>query len=165
MAPDADRTGTVLNRHTENPTKMTRMKNKLKQILFAGAMLMAPFAMAQDGGERHHKDPRAVADMRTKKMVEHLSLTPEQTERVQAINLRHAEQMNTLRTQHQNDMEARKAAMIKAREDQDTELKQVLTPEQAARMDAMQDERRQRAEEKGMERRKGDQPRKEASPK
>jgi Spy/CpxP family protein refolding chaperone len=131
---------------------MKATRRRIRQLLLAGAILVAPMAMAQGEKKRgYDKDPKAMAEKRTAQMAETLSLTPEQIERVKAINERHAEKMASIR-EHQ-DADERKAAKVQLREWHQGELKNVLTQEQLQRMQELQE---QRSESRKGEGRKGE---------
>lgn len=83
-----------------------------------------------------------------------LGLSPDQVERVRAINEKHVAQMRKLMPSEE-EMRARHEQMEKARSEQDAALKEVLTPGQYATFS------RQRAERENhmRERRHGERPR------
>ncbi len=108
---------------------------------------MAPMAMmAQGEGRMQDKDPKAMAEARTARMTEKLSLSPDQVEKVSEINYRHAEKMVAIK--QEQDMETKKSAMKELREWRQGELKAVLTAEQIARMEEMKKQRKEKYDSK-----------------
>lgn len=103
------------------------MKN-LKMVLLMGWMVLAGASVsAQSCGANCKKDGKRLsatemAEKRTARMTEALSLTAEQQEQVKQFNLEHARKM-----------EARRAEM----EAEKKELQKILTPEQFAKWEQM----------------------------
>ena len=125
------------------------MKNTLKQITLAAALLTAPLAMAQEGaqGKEHRdRDPKAMAEKRTEHMTEALGLTPDQVEKVKAINLAHAEKMSAIR--QQENKEEKQKSMQQLREWRQGELKTVLNADQIAKLEEMKAQRKAKHKER-----------------
>ncbi|MCG8577318.1 MAG: YidC/Oxa1 family membrane protein insertase [Flavobacteriales bacterium] len=88
------------------------------------------------GGEKEKREmsreefekmtPEQKATKKTKHMTEELSLTPEQSEKMQALNLEHAKKMEVLRAEKKALREKMKAE----KERMEKEMDAVLTPEQ-----------------------------------
>jgi len=126
------------------------MKNTMKQMMLAAALLTAPLAMAQEGAQKQQhreKDPKAMAEKRTEHMKEALGLSPEQVEKVKAINLAHAEKMSAIR--QQENKEEKQKNMQQLREWRLGELKTVLTADQIAKLEEMKAQRKGERERKG----------------
>jgi serine protease inhibitor ecotin len=97
---------------------------KLLGIVFLGvAMVVASAAWAQDmAGQKVKLTPQQRAEKLTQAMSRQLRLSPEQVEKVQAINLKYAEK----NAQVKRDTTALKANA----EAKNAEMKEVLTPAQ-----------------------------------
>jgi len=122
----------------------------IKQMILAAALLTAPLAMAQEGVQQQQhreQDPKAMAEKRTQHMTEALDLSPEQVEKVKAINLAHAEKMSAIH-QQQNKEEKQKN-MQQLREWRLGELKTVLNADQIAKLEEMKAQRKGKHERKG----------------
>ncbi len=91
-------------------------------MVLAGATVSAQNCGMQGRREGKCPTPTEMAEKRTARMTEALSLTPEQQEQVKQLNAEHAKRM-----------EARRAEM-KAEQEQ---LRTVLTPEQYAKWEEM----------------------------
>ncbi|MBL7953250.1 MAG: hypothetical protein JNM62_16200 [Flavobacteriales bacterium] len=104
---------------------------KLMMIAVLAGMTVA--AQAQD---KERKTPEERARMRTEHMTKDLGLSAEQATKVQAINLKYADQGEELRKEREADRaEARNDG--KALHDaHDAEMKAVLTPEQYGKWQA-----------------------------
>lgn len=98
----------------------------MKKQIAMMAMALAPMlGMAQDEDaprQQPHHDPAAM----TERMAEKLQLSPEQTEKVQELNMEMQRRMEELRAQ-----------MEKLREQHMENLKSVLNEEQQARLEEM----------------------------
>lgn len=78
----------------------------------------------------HHAGPPTPEDM-TKRMAADLGLTPEQVDKVRAINEKHVAEMRALMPSEE-EMRVRREKIERIRTAQDAALKAVLTPEQYA---------------------------------
>ncbi len=93
--------------------------------------ICASYSFAQRGqGQREKLEPEEMAKRQTTQMKESLDLTEEQLTKVEALNLKYAEKMETLRDEAKADREATRNAMKPIREEKDAELKALLTTEQ-----------------------------------
>ncbi len=104
-----------------------RIINVLTTVLFFAAAMTAT---AQPGGGRGG-DPIQRAEMQTKMMVDSLSLSTKQGEKVKEINLKYTNKMKAARESNTDgDWEKMRATMDAIRTEQNAELKTVLTQEQ-----------------------------------
>jgi protein CpxP len=95
------------------------------------------------GQGRGNLTPEQRADMQTKRLTTQLSLTADQTTRVQAIALAENQELATLRGKYAS-ADSRQGAgqeMKALRDKYETQLKAVLTPEQLTKYDQLRDER------------------------
>lgn len=114
---------------------------KKTMLMMAAVALFATAAQAQEKGQRSTAD-RAKAT--TELMTKELTLTPEQTAKVQEINAKYMEKMGALRAERKTEGQAHREEGSALKTERDAELKAVLTPEQhekwqaheKARMDA-----------------------------
>jgi Spy/CpxP family protein refolding chaperone len=98
-----------------------------KLMMIAVLVGLTVAAQAQD---KERKTPEERAQMRTEHMTKELGLSAEQAAKVQAINLKYADQGEELRKEREGDhAEARKDGKA-MRDAHDAEMKAVLTPEQ-----------------------------------
>lgn len=84
------------------------------------------------------------ADKRTEKMTKELGLSEEQAKKVKALNMEHIQKMEETRAK----MEAAKKEAHQNREEHEAALKTILTPEQAARLDEIKAEQKEKRAEK-----------------
>ncbi|MBZ0205473.1 MAG: DUF4890 domain-containing protein [Flavobacteriales bacterium] len=96
-------------------------------LTMALSALMAGSAFAQST-KGVHADPASRASQLTERMAKELSLTPEQAKQVEVINLKYSEQANARATEKSSMDPATDHATI--RNSMNSELKEVLTPDQ-----------------------------------
>ncbi len=118
---------------------MITLKNKMRMLLLAGTVLVAPLSFGQEGKERMNKDPKARAEAQTQRMTTELGLSDEQAGKIRAINLEHMEKVQSLKAT--GDEAQRKAAMKEVHNSQKAAITAVLTPEQQAKAAALRAER------------------------
>ena len=120
-----------------------------KRILPTVLMLVLGFfaLQAQHTNERPPMDPEKMAEKQTAKMTENLSLDEKQAEKVNAINLKYAQQQKGKMKKAKAEREARMTEHKKVQEAKMAELKQVLTTEQYAELEKAQAERGDRMRE------------------
>lgn len=94
--------------------------------------------------EHSQKTPAEKAANRTAKMKKELELTADQTSKVEAINLKHAEEMDALHAEIKKLKEEARAL----REAHKTELNTVLTPEQQKIMEEKMAEKKRKRDER-----------------
>lgn len=107
-------------------------------IAFTTLLLIATAARAQD-----QKTPEQRAKQRTERLTTVLELTPEQAAKVEALNLKQAQEMESRRKAHEARHEAMRSEMKAKREAHDAEMKAILTPEQYAKWQALRPEKPQ----------------------
>lgn len=106
-------------------------------------LLAAPIgAAAQTAAPR---EPKMTAEQRAEKFTASIEqsvgrLTPEQREKIRAINLETAQEMD----EHRQEARKQRVAMRKSHLDRDSEIQAVLTPEQREKYNANKAERQDR---------------------
>jgi Spy/CpxP family protein refolding chaperone len=112
----------------------------MKKFLLMCCFLIGITAVsrAQGGGQRMSPEDRA------KQMQTQLKLTDDQTAKVTAILKTQATKMDSVRTAASGDRSVMRTAMAPIREATNMQIKAILTPEQAAAYQKMQDEMRAR---------------------
>jgi hypothetical protein len=133
-------------------------KTMMKHLLIAAfATLSLSAAQAQD---RTHepKSPQERAKAQTERMTADLGLNAEQAAKVNAINLKYAEQMMAEREAHKAEREAKmkeaRARHESMRDAQRAEMRSILTEKQYSTWVAKQDAMMEQRKEKHMEHRK-----------
>lgn len=109
------------------------MKKILQISFILLALLISINTFAQRGSAKG--DPEARATKMTAHLTEALELSDEQATKIKAIHLKYGERIQALR--EQGDRDKTRAAMQQMRADIDSEIKQVLTAEQAAKFEEM----------------------------
>jgi protein CpxP len=109
------------------------MKSKfLKWVFMASALFTMNVAIAQEAGSQRPKlTPEQKSERMTSHLKERLSLTDDQTEKVKAIYLAHAQQMSD-----------GKGSKKTSRDDLEKSLAGVLTPEQLEKFKSFKAERK-----------------------
>ena len=129
----------VINQFTNNYLNMKITKRILPTVLM---LALGCFALqAQRTNERPSMEPEKMAEKQTARMTEELSLDVQQAEKVNAINLKYAQQQKGKMEQAKTERENRRADLQKTHDAKMAELKQVLTPEQYAQLEKQQAER------------------------
>lgn len=108
------------------------------------AMLFATASMAQDRGMGNF-DPKEMAKRQTEELTKTLDLNKDQQKKVLDINLKQAEKMQAMRDEMRNgggDREGMRDKMMKLREEQNKEMKKVLTDDQYKKYEKYLEERR-----------------------
>ena len=111
-------------------------------VLFA--MLFATISMAQDRGMGNF-DPKEMAKRQTEELTKTLDLNKDQQKKVLDLNLKQAEKMQAMREEMRNgggDREAMRGKMMQLREEQNKEMKKVLTESQYKKYEKYLEERR-----------------------
>ena len=104
---------------------------KIKILAAAIFVMWAVATQAQRGEGPRGGDPVQRAEIQTKMMVDSLSLSTKQGEKVKDINLKYANKQTEMRQANaEGDWEQMRTKMTALRTEQDTELKTVLTQEQ-----------------------------------
>lgn len=112
-------------------------KMKFKILMAAFLLTVSAVAFAQQpsregmGKQRGGGDPMQRAEKQTKMMVDSLSLSSKQAEKVKDINMKYAEKQQQIRNSTQDgDWDKMRASMDSVRIAQDAEIKSVLTKSQ-----------------------------------
>jgi len=141
----------LTNPNTGIPEQTIRNMKKLMMIA-AVTIFTAAAVNAQD---KERKTPAERAKMQTVQMTKSLDLTPEQVEKVGALNAKYAEKVEQMRaerqTQREEMKEGNKGAGKELHDARMTELKVILTPEQFAKMEALKEEKKAEHMEKRKE--------------
>lgn len=116
----------------------------MKQWMMALALvILTAGAHAQESGKpRERKDPAERAKARTEHMVKELGLSAEQATRLEALNLKYAEENEVKRAETEQDRETRRAEMKARHAGYEADLQSLLTPEQFAAWTKKKEERK-----------------------
>ena len=114
-----------------------------KTIIFVALVATTTLAMAQQG-RGGQMDPKERAKRLTEQMTERLSLTEDQTKKVEAINLEAADKMSDAFASSSGDREAMRVVMTGINKEKDKKLQAVLTEDQWKEYEKMVAEQRQR---------------------
>ncbi len=107
---------------------------KFKIFMMSLALAVSVVAMAQPGGGRRGGDPTQRAEMQSQMMVDSLSLSAPQAEKVKEINLKYAQKQQEVRANTPDgEWDKMRAALEALRNEQNTELKTVLNKDQFER--------------------------------
>lgn len=118
------------------------MKNTTKIILPLILLLaFSQITLAQRG--RRGGDPQKRAERQTQQMVEKLSLSEAQAEKIKTVNMDMAKKMQEAFANADGDREAMRENMQAIREEHKTELKKYLTSEQLETWETVEAERRE----------------------
>lgn len=117
-----------------------------KAIFFSLCVLFAAAATAQDTAHTRPErpDPTERAARQTERLTKALDLTPEQAERVKAVNLAFAEQMESARADRDAERNAHREEMRAANAQRQEAMEAILNPEQRAKLEALHAERKDR---------------------
>jgi Spy/CpxP family protein refolding chaperone len=121
-------------------------------ITFIGVMVAATTLMAQEEQssaktQKHaQRTPEERAKEMTARLKEELNLTDQQSEELYAIHLKYAEERKGVLDAGREEREAQRTEIKSINDKQKAEMKSVLTEEQVARLDEMQQERAQKRE-------------------
>lgn len=128
---------------------------KKLSITLAFALLVAGVANAQEG---HTRTAAERAKAQTARMTGQLGLDAGEQERVAVINQAYAEKGAALRKARKAEAERSKGEFKELHNARMEELKQVLTPEQYTKLEALQQEKRKKRMERGKRMRQERQP-------
>lgn len=120
----------------------------MKKLMIIAAL--ASMTLAAQAQEKDKKTPQERAKMRTEHMAKELGLSPEQQAKVEAINLKYADQVEAVRSEREAERTAKREAAKAMHDAHDAEMKAVLTAEQYTKWVA----KKQEAKAKHMEKRK-----------
>lgn len=120
----------------------------LLALALSATAASAQTAPTQDGG-RPQRSPEEMATRQTQGLTQQLALNADQAAKVQPILLARSQEMMAMRGQMQagGDRSQMREQMQASRAKYDDQLKAVLTPDQFAKMQTMQADRRQRGAE------------------
>lgn len=124
--------------------KLMNLKPLIATACFAFLMMFSVAVIAQD---KQHKNPEEKAKMMSDKMKTELTLTDDQYQKVQAINLDFATQSSALKKEG-NDKAAWSEKMKPLKEEHARALKEVLTAEQFTKYETMKDDIKGKAKDK-----------------
>ncbi|HZO09312.1 MAG TPA: hypothetical protein VFC77_08035 [Myxococcota bacterium] len=132
------------------------MKGTLRRLVLhlAAATLLAGAAAAQDLSKLAGSTPAQRAAVQTEFMKTRLALGAEQVPKVEAINLKYAQQMQPILQGSEGPL-MKLGAARRVDQAKDAELQGVLTPDQFQKYLAAKEEMRQHLEQKLMEKRQG----------
>lgn len=112
--------------------------------------LLASMTVAAQAQEKDRKTPQERAKLRTEHMAKELALSPEQQAKVEAINLKYADQVEAVRAEREAERTAKRDAAEAMHAAHDAEMKAVLTADQYTKWVA----KKQEAKAKHLEKRK-----------
>ncbi len=115
-------------------------------MLVLSALLVSSVMFAQ---QRQRPSADDMAKRQTEQMVSNLSLNDDQKSKVEAINLKYAQQQQAAFQSSNDDRQARMDEMKKMQEAKDTELKGILTSDQYTKYQQNQQERKAKAGNRG----------------
>lgn len=145
----------------------------MKKLFLVAALMIGIAAFAQERNQREGKramlTPEQMADKRVEKMKKDLNLDEKQAQQVRELTLEQAEKMKAhkedrkakkeeMKNRRMEEMKAMKAEFEKEKTANDEALKKILTPEQFAKHQQIQSERKEDMQEKrkhNMQNRKG----------
>jgi len=127
---------------------MTRT-NTGRALLVAAGLLMAGPAWSQDAAQIAKVPPRVRADIQTKFMAEKLHLTADERTKIDAINVKYADQMQPILERDMGPL-ARMHEVKGIEAAKDAELKAALTPDQYKAYQASKEELRKRLEQRAL---------------
>jgi len=113
-------------------------------LLFLAVFVITAVTQAQNRGPRDF-DPKEMAKRQTEELTEVLDLNKDQQKKVLELNTESGEKMSAMRGEMMNgggDREAMREKMMKIREDQNKEMKKILTEDQYKKYEKYLEERR-----------------------
>jgi len=118
----------------------------MKQFILAFALLTGISVSAQNQKQKEHKakSPEEQAEKMTVQMEKKLTLTPEQLDKVKAINLETATKLQEIKKSAEKNREAKKQVI----DEQEKKLAEVFTPEQMEEYKKLKEARRLKMKEK-----------------
>lgn len=114
-------------------------------LLLLSVFVFTVVTTAQDRGPRNF-DPKEMAKRQTEELTKVLDLNKDQQKKVLELNTKSGEKMSELREDMMGggDREAMREKMMKIREDQNKEMKKILTEDQYKKYEKYLEERRSR---------------------
>ena len=110
----------------------------VKKLLFVSSLIWMMVMTAAAQGGMQNMTPEEMAKRQTEGIVKATGIDAATTAKVEAINLKYAKEMVTLREKY-TDREARREPMKVLRDKQDAEFKALLSADQYAKMKAAQE--------------------------
>jgi protein CpxP len=98
----------------------------------------------QEGkGHKEHQDrsPEERAEMKANKLAKELNLTDAQKNQIREVTLAKAQRMDALKAQHQDNRKAMGTEMKEVKNTYETQLKDILTPDQYAKYEKERQEK------------------------
>ena len=120
----------------------------MKKLMIVAAL--ASMTLAAQAQEKEKRTPQERAKARTEHMTKELALSPDQQAKVEAINLKYADQVEAVRSEREAERTAKREAAKAMHDAHDAEMKAVLTADQYTKWVA----KKQEAKAKHMEKRK-----------
>jgi periplasmic protein CpxP/Spy len=113
------------------------MKQVILFIAFTLAVSFSSFAQQQN--KKQPKTPEERAEHQSQRLTKELSLSADQTSKVKAVLLQKDQQEETIRNKYANatDKKGEHTEMKTLREQKEAELKQIFTPDQFTKYEAM----------------------------
>lgn len=117
----------------------------MRKILLTCCLILGIAAASHAQGRMQRMSP----EDRAKQLQTQLKLTDDQTAKVTAIYKVQASKMDSIRTAANGDRDAMRSGMMTLRQSTTTQIKALLTPDQAAAYDKMQADMRARMQQGG----------------
>ena len=120
-------------------------------LLLLSVFVFTVVSTAQDRGQRNF-DPKEMAKRQTEELTKVLDLNKDQQKKVLELNTEAGEKMSAMRNDMMSgggDREALREKMMKIREDQNKEMKKILTEEQYKKYEKYLEERRSQRGQRG----------------
>jgi protein CpxP len=114
-----------------------------KTMLLAVMFVLTLAGYAQDAPAKGGKTPEERATQFTAWIDQTVQLTPDQKTKVQACNLKYAQMKATAKTTDQNDRQAMRKDMMEDNQEQEAELKGILTADQYTAYTAAKKQKRE----------------------
>ena len=120
------------------------MKSVMKMNLLAILLMMSVslFAQSNDSTEMARRTPEERAKMQTARLTKELTLTADQSPKVQAIVLDRIQKTDQLRAQKSGDRRQNFTQIKAINDDYNTKMKALLTADQYTKFQAMQQDNR-----------------------
>jgi len=132
-----------------NQTGHTPTTMKKLLMIAALSLLTAAGALAQDkADQKEHKTPAERAKVQTARLQKELGLDATQASKVEAVNLKYAQQADQLRAEREAQMDKTKGEGKAMKEAHEAEMKGILTADQFAKYKTYHDERMEKMKEK-----------------
>lgn len=114
----------------------------MKKIMLVALVLISAVTFAQKG-RGHHQDPKERATKSADRMKKELLLSDDQYGKVKTLNEKYSERYAAVRKDTSLTRGRTMNRMKSIRSEQETELKKILTPDQATKWDALKAKRQE----------------------